>query len=49
MARPAVIASALVTLFVWNAANPEAIVARHNVTHATSTVRFDAAYPCVAL
>ncbi|MEO8696713.1 MAG: DUF4173 domain-containing protein [Acidimicrobiales bacterium] len=41
---PAVVASALVTLFVWNAVNPEAIVARHNVMQASSTVRFDPEY-----
>jgi hypothetical protein len=41
---PAVVASALVTLFVWNAVNPEAIVARHNVVQANSTVRFDPEY-----
>jgi hypothetical protein len=41
---PAVTASALATLFVWNAVNPEAVVARHNVNEADSTVRSDAAY-----
>jgi hypothetical protein len=41
---PAVASSALVTLFVWNAVNPEAVVARHNVAEAASTARFDPAY-----
>ena len=41
---PAVVVSALATLFVWNAVNPEAIVARHNVTQASATVRFDPEY-----
>jgi hypothetical protein len=29
---------------VWNAVNPEAIVARHNVAHANETLRFDPEY-----
>jgi len=41
---PAVVVSALVTLFVWNVVNPEAIVARHNVMQADATVRFDPEY-----
>jgi hypothetical protein len=41
---PAVVISALVTLFLWNAANPEAIVARHNVARANETLRFDPEY-----
>ena len=41
---PAIAGSALLTLFVWNAVNPEAIVARHNVANAQVTIRFDPDY-----